>query len=203
MRHPRSSRSSRLTPVAALAALLAVAPAPPASAHGDTIDIDIVTTQPADGRVRTVATWENDKDPVTESIAGTLSAVDVNGRSLGPLKLVPVPGEKATYTTEKALPPGRWKVTVDCGFPDLGHGEATVNVPAAGDKPTDNRTSPPADPPKDRQKDRPAAEASAQSADGHKAATSSSAPLWAGAAAAVALGGGAAFLIARRRRAGR
>ncbi|WP_432142975.1 hypothetical protein [Streptomyces sp. bgisy084] len=196
MRHPRSSR---LTPVVALAALLAAGPASPAAAHGDTINFGIVTTQPDDGRVRTVATWENDKDPVTESISGTLSAIDVNGRSLGPWKLIPVPGAKASYTTRQALPPGRWKVTVDCGFPDLGHGEATVDVPAAGTKPTDPPTRAPADPPKSR----PAAETSAQSADAHRPTDSSPVPLWAGAAAATALIGGAAFLVTRRRRAGR
>ncbi|WP_431045857.1 LPXTG cell wall anchor domain-containing protein [Streptomyces sp. P1-3] len=195
----RHSRSLRHAPVAVLAALLVAGPAPSAVAHGDTIAFDIVTTQPADGHIRTVATWENDNDPVTESIAGTLSAVDVNGRSLGPWKLVPVDGAKATYTTRQVLPPGRWKVTVDCGFPDLGHGEATVDVPAAGTKPTGAPTSAPADPPTDR----PAAEPSPKSADGHSSDTSSSAPIWAGVAAAAALAGGAAFLVARRRRAGR
>ncbi|MFE6738628.1 hypothetical protein [Streptomyces tubercidicus] len=196
----RHRRSSRLTPVAALAVLLAVGPVSPAAAHGDTIDFGIVTTQPDDGRVRTVAKWENDKDPVTESIAGTLSAVDVNGRSLGPWKLIPVSGAKATYTTRQALPPGRWKVTVDCGFPDLGHGEGTVDVPAAARaKPTDTPAGAPAEPPKDRT----TTKTSAQSADSHRSATSSSAPVWVGAAAATALIGGAAFLVARRRRAGR
>ncbi|MEU9119114.1 hypothetical protein AB0C96_04530 [Streptomyces sp. NPDC048506] len=195
----RHRLSSRLTPVAALAVLLAVGPASSAAAHGDTIDFGIVTTQPDDGRVRTVATWENDDDPVTESIAGTLSAVDVSGRSLGPWKLIPVSGATATYTTRQALPPGRWKVTVDCGFPDLGHGEGTVDVPAAGAKPTGTPTSAPANPPKDR----PAAETSAQSAGVHQSTTSSSIPIWAPAAAATALLSGAAFMVARRRRAGR
>ncbi|MEV0375862.1 hypothetical protein AB0I10_40105 [Streptomyces sp. NPDC050636] len=201
----RFTRSSRLTPVAALVALLAVVPAPPAAAHGDTIDFGIDTAQPADGRVRTVATWENDKDPVTDSIAGTLSATDANGRSLGPWKLVPVHGAKATYTTRQALPPGRWKVTVNCGFPDLGHGEGTVDVPAPGTKPTGNPTSKPAGPQESRPSDRPSAKASAEAADGNKSqsATSSSAPIWAGMAAVAALGGGAAYLVVRRRRAGR
>ncbi|MGW8552620.1 hypothetical protein [Streptomyces tubercidicus] len=194
----RHRRSSRLTPVAALAVLLAVGPASSAAAHGDTIDFGIVTTQPDDGRVRTVARWENDKDPVTESIAGTLSAVDVNGRSLGPWKLIPVSGAEATYTTRQALPPGRWKVTVDCGFPDLGHGEGTVDVPAAGAKPTGTPAGAAAEPPKDRA----TTKTSAQSADSHRSTTSSSVPIWAGAAAATTLIGGAAFLVARRRRAG-
>ncbi len=198
MRHPRPSR---LAPVAALAALLAVGPAPSAAAHGDTIDFAIVTTQPADGRVRTVATWENDKDPVTDSVAGTLSAVDVNGRSLGPWKLVPVHGARATYTTRQALPPGRWKVTVDCGFPDLGHGAGTVDVPAPGTKPTDTPTSAPANPSKSRPADRSSsAAASARSADGHQSATSSTALIWTGTAVAAALVAGAAFLVVRRRR---
>ncbi|WKX69195.1 hypothetical protein [Streptomyces sp. XD-27] len=201
MRHPRSLR---LAPVAAVAALLVTGPAPSAAAHGDTIDLDVVTTQPDDGRVRTVATWENDKDPVTEPIAGTLSAVNVNGRSLGPWKLVPVEGAEATYTTRQALPPGRWKVTVNCGFPDLGHGEATVDVPAAGTKPTGAPTSAPADRTTDQPTDRPAAKESSESADDHASDTSSSTPLWVGTAvAAAALAGGAALLIARRRRAGR
>ncbi|KUJ68543.1 hypothetical protein ACZ90_18330 [Streptomyces albus subsp. albus] len=196
----RHSRSRRLAPLAALAALLVLGPAPSAAAHGDTIDFDLVTPQPVDGHVRTVATWQNDKDPVTESIAGTLSAVDVNGRSLGPWKLVPVDGLKATYTTRQALPPGRWKVTVDCGFPDLGHGQGTVDVPAAGGKPTGGPASAPADPATDR----PPAERPHRTADAHPSGGRSSAPVWAGAAAAVVLGGGAATLVTvRRRRAGR
>ncbi|MEV7003927.1 hypothetical protein AB0N62_40720 [Streptomyces sp. NPDC093982] len=183
-----SSLPTHLPSAAALAVVLAVAPAPPAAAHGDTIDFAIVTTQPTDGRVLTIATWENDKDRVTESIAGTLSAVDVNGRSLGPYKLIPAQGAKATYTTRQVLPPGRWKVTVDCGFPDLGHGVGTVNVPAPGVEANSAPTSTSEVPPKSRRATRSA----------HKSPTSSSAPLWAG-LAAVALGGGVAFLVWRHR----
>ncbi|AZQ72037.1 hypothetical protein EKH77_13170 [Streptomyces luteoverticillatus] len=66
-----------------------------------------------------------------ERVAGTLTARDAAGHAQGPWVLVPVPGAKGAYTTHESLPPGNWTVTLHCGFPDLGHGEATVTVPAA------------------------------------------------------------------------
>ncbi|MEU4211559.1 hypothetical protein AB0F13_16430 [Streptomyces sp. NPDC026206] len=125
-------RPAALASAAAIGALLLPAvlgTAGPAAAHGDTIHFTVTGDQP-DGHVRAVALWDNDNDPVDEPVAGTLTAEDLSGRTYGPWALVAVEGGKAAYTTREVLPPGRWKVTVHCGFPDLGHGEATVSVPA-------------------------------------------------------------------------
>ncbi|MDT0448772.1 hypothetical protein [Streptomyces hesseae] len=118
------------TVTACLGALLALGAAGPAAAHGDTIRL-AVAGPPSDGHIRTVATWDNDGDTVDERVAGTLTARDADGHTQGPWVLVPVPGTKGAYTTQESLPPGNWTVTLHCGFPDLGHGEAVVTVPAA------------------------------------------------------------------------
>ncbi|MEU1781065.1 MULTISPECIES: hypothetical protein [Streptomyces] len=130
----RTSRTSRTLRLAATTTatvcLLALGAAGPAAAHGDTIRLT-VPGPPSDGHIRALATWENDGDPVDERVAGTLTARDAAGHAQGPWVLVPVPGAKGAYTTHESLPPGNWTVTLHCGFPDLGHGEATVTVPAA------------------------------------------------------------------------
>ncbi|MEU7092906.1 hypothetical protein [Kitasatospora aureofaciens] len=111
-----------------LAAAAVLPAAAPAAAHGDTVHLDVDGQQ--NGRVRAVATWENDQDPVTEDFAGTLSATAADGRTIGPWRLVPVPGQPGTYTTRELLPAGHWKVAVDCAFPSLGHGERELDVEA-------------------------------------------------------------------------
>ncbi|ARF82383.1 hypothetical protein ACIG0C_06420 [Kitasatospora aureofaciens] len=111
-----------------LAAAAVLPAAAPAAAHGDTVHLDVDGQQ--NGRVRAVATWENDHDPVTEDFAGTLSATAADGRTIGPWRLVPVPGQPGTYTTRELLPAGHWKVAVDCAFPSLGHGERELDVEA-------------------------------------------------------------------------
>ncbi|MEE1788378.1 hypothetical protein PUR71_36590 [Streptomyces sp. SP17BM10] len=101
----------------------------PAAAHGDTVHLEIPGQQ--NGHVTTVATFENDRDPVVDEFAGTLAATSGDGRSAGPWVLVPVPGRPGTYTTRETLPAGHWKITVDCAFPSLGHGERELDVEAA------------------------------------------------------------------------
>ncbi|MFB7907131.1 hypothetical protein ACFC1T_11925 [Kitasatospora sp. NPDC056076] len=123
---------TRTRPLLASLALAAVAVLPtaaPAAAHGDTVHLDVTGQQ--NGRVSTVATWENDHDPVTEEFAGTLSATAADGRTVGPWRLVAVPGRPGTYTTRELLPAGHWKISVDCAFPSLGHGERELDVEAA------------------------------------------------------------------------
>lgn len=112
--------------VLTLVALVLLGTAGPADAHGDSITFRI-DGQHA-GHVRTVATWANDGDPVTEEIAATLSAVSTDGNSLGPWILIAVPGATATFTTREALPAGTWKVRVDSGYPALGLGTGTLTV---------------------------------------------------------------------------
>ncbi|MFB8240904.1 hypothetical protein ACFC58_30640 [Kitasatospora purpeofusca] len=114
----------------ALAGAVVLAPAAvPAAAHGDTVRLEVSGQD--GGRITTVATWENDHDPVTEQFAGTLSATSADGRAAGPWRLVAVPGRPGTYTTREFLPAGHWRIVVDCAFPSLGHGERELDVEAA------------------------------------------------------------------------
>ncbi|MGK5732629.1 hypothetical protein, partial [Streptomyces sp. URMC 124] len=124
-------RPTTLAPALGCAALLVLGTPGTAAAHGDTIHFAVGGEQ--GGHVRTVATWENDGDPVDEAVAGTLTATGPDGRTAGPWQLVAAEGKnggKGAYTTREALPQGTWKVVVHCGFPDLGHGEGTVTVTA-------------------------------------------------------------------------
>ncbi|MFD3697008.1 hypothetical protein ACFWUZ_12780 [Streptomyces sp. NPDC058646] len=107
-----------------------------AHAHGDTVKV--VVTGQRDGRVTADITWENDGDPVDEAVAATVNAVSGDGtRSLGPWRLVRDPSAPpAGWTTAEALPPGSWKVSVDVGFPALGHGELEVGVPVVDPAPS-------------------------------------------------------------------
>ncbi|QLE70859.1 hypothetical protein FGW37_03910 [Streptomyces rectiverticillatus] len=122
-------RPTTLAPALGCAALLALGTPGTAAAHGDTIHFAVGGEQQG-GHVRTVATWENDGDPVDEPVAGTLTATGPEGRTAGPWQLVAAEGGKGAYTTRESLPQGTWKVVVHCGFPDLGHGEGRVTVAA-------------------------------------------------------------------------
>ncbi|MCG6495718.1 hypothetical protein [Kitasatospora sp. A2-31] len=121
--------------IRSVAAALAVggvallAPAVPASAHGDTVHLEVTGVD--NGHVTTAASFENDRDPVVEGFAGSLAATSSDGRAVGPWRLVAVPGHPGSYTTREVLPSGHWKITVDCAFPDLGHGERELDVAAA------------------------------------------------------------------------
>ncbi|MFB7382022.1 hypothetical protein ACFC6U_38760 [Kitasatospora purpeofusca] len=124
---PRTRQS--LAALALAGAVVLVPAAVPAAAHGDTVHLEVSGQD--GGRVTTVATWENDRDPVTEQFAGTLSATSADGRAAGPWRLVAVPGRPGTYTTREFLPAGHWRIAVDCAFPSLGHGERELDVEAA------------------------------------------------------------------------
>ncbi|MFE9929647.1 hypothetical protein [Streptomyces sp. NPDC005533] len=106
-----------------------------AHAHGDTVKV-VVTGQRA-GHVTADITWENDGDAVGEAVAATVNAVSVDGaRTLGPWRLVrDTAAAPAGWTTAEALPPGSWKVSVDVGFPSLGHGDREVAVPVVDPAP--------------------------------------------------------------------
>ncbi|MFD5513999.1 hypothetical protein ACFWIB_40780 [Streptomyces sp. NPDC127051] len=119
---------------------LALAISTPANAHGDTIKV--VVTGQREGHVTANLTWENDADPIDEAVAATVNAVSPDGtRSTGPWKLVRDPGTEADWTTVETLPPGNWKVTVDVGFPALGHGDREVAVPVVDPVPTSPPTT--------------------------------------------------------------
>lgn len=130
-------------PALALAALtlpllclvLAMGSAGPAQAHGDTLKV--VITGQRDGRVTADVTWENDGDAVEEAVAAMVNAVSVDGsRTEGPWRLVRDAGRPAGWVTAEALPPGTWKVTVDAGFPSLGHADREIAVPAVDPAPS-------------------------------------------------------------------
>ncbi|MFF7988914.1 hypothetical protein ACFZDG_03850 [Kitasatospora xanthocidica] len=119
-------RTRQLLAACALAVAAVLPAAAPAGAHGDSVHLDVTGQQ--NGHVSTVATWENDHDPVTEDFAGTLSATAADGRTVGPWRLVGVPGRPGTYTTREILAAGHWQVTVDCAFPSLGHAQRELDV---------------------------------------------------------------------------
>ncbi|MFF8266706.1 hypothetical protein ACF059_04855 [Streptomyces sp. NPDC016562] len=114
----------------------------PAHAHGDTVKV--VVTGQRQGHVTADVTWENDGDAVDEAVAATVNAVSVDGsRTLGPWRLVRDPAAApAGWTTAEALPPGSWKVSVDVGFPALGHGELEVAVPVVDPAPSTGTPAP-------------------------------------------------------------
>ncbi|MFE4975037.1 hypothetical protein ACFRAR_23405 [Kitasatospora sp. NPDC056651] len=118
----------RSAALALAAAAVPLAAAAPAAAHGEGVHLDV--TGQRNGRVSTLATWENDHDPVAGEFAGTLSATAADGRTVGPWRLVTVSGRPGAYTTREALPVGHWQVTVDCSFPAVGHGERELDVDA-------------------------------------------------------------------------
>ncbi|WP_329417242.1 hypothetical protein [Streptomyces sp. NBC_01268] len=112
-----------------------------AQAHGDTVEV--VVTGQRDGHVTTEITWENDGDAVDEAVAATVNARSPDGsRSVGPWVLVRDPGTRTRWSTSEVLTPGTWKVTVDVGFPSLGHGEGEISVPAVDPSPPGPRPTP-------------------------------------------------------------
>jgi hypothetical protein len=193
------------TPVAAalLTGLAVLGAAGPAAAHGDTIAFAI--TNQVDGHLQTVATWENDNDPVTDTVAATLAATADDGRTVGPWPLVAVAGSPGTFTTATPLPPGHWKVTVESGFPALGRGQADLTVTAVpGTAPSSGPTAPGTAPAPSA--DGTSATFAADRAIGpHAAADSGHAGLWwlsAGAAAVAVTAIAGALVVLRRRRTG-
>ncbi|MGO4461492.1 hypothetical protein AB4039_29990 [Streptomyces sp. M-16] len=127
--------------LALLLPVQAVALAGAAHAHGDTLKV-VITGQQA-GRVTADVTWENDGDAVEEAVAATVNAVSADGaRTAGPWRLVRGTGGAATWTTAEALPPGTWTVTVDAGFPSLGHAQQEVAVPVVDPAPPTASASP-------------------------------------------------------------
>ncbi|MET9885555.1 hypothetical protein ABZZ20_20950 [Streptomyces sp. NPDC006430] len=106
-----------------------------AHAHGDTVKV--VVTGQREGHVTTDITWENDGDAIEEAVAATVNATSPDGsRSMGPWRLVRDARTRTGWSTAEVLPPGSWKVTVDVGFPSLGHGEKEIAVPVVDPVPS-------------------------------------------------------------------
>ncbi|MFJ3175422.1 hypothetical protein ACIPJK_32260 [Streptomyces roseus] len=114
---------------------LAVALPIEAHAHGDTVKV--VISGQREGHVTTEITWENDGDAIEEAVAATVNSVSPDGsRTMGPWRLVRDPGSRTGWSTAEVLPPGTWKVSVDVGFPSLGHGEKEIAVPVVDPAPS-------------------------------------------------------------------
>ncbi|MEV4440655.1 hypothetical protein AB0K09_16835 [Streptomyces sp. NPDC049577] len=188
---------------AALTGLLVLGSAATAHAHGDTIRLTV--TGVSAGHPVTTATWENDGDPVDETVAGTLSATSADGTTVGPWRFVPVPGKPGTYTTAEALPAGHWTITAQTAFPALGRTETQADVtaasltgpsaaPAAPAAPAGTRAGPPA------ATHAAAGPATAHEDDSTDGKTSGTAVTIGVAAAAVAAAGTALWLLRRRAR---
>ncbi|MFD9308038.1 hypothetical protein ACFWCB_36075 [Streptomyces sp. NPDC060048] len=185
-----------------------------AHAHGDTVKV--VMTGQREGHVTADITWENDGDAVEEAVAATVNAVSGDGaRTVGPWRLVRDPAAApAGWTTAESLPPGAWKVTVDVGFPALGHGELEVGVPVVDPAPVtgtaDPRPAAPSPAPTRTQEQTPApagtpAPAQASEAPADPAEPGSGHAVWwtTAGVAATALAGAAVGILVRRRRARR
>ncbi|MFK8906812.1 hypothetical protein [Streptomyces sp. YS-3] len=186
----------RFTAVTAtLTGLLLLGSAATAHAHGDTIHLTV--TGVSAGHPVTKATWEDDGHPVSEKVAGTLTATSADGTSVGPWRFVPVAGEPGTFTTAEALPAGHWTITAQTAFPALGRGESQAEVapaPVAASPTAPSPTAPAAAAP--QAATRPAAAARTESDGGPGVGT----PLAIGGAALlVAIGGLATFRLRRRR----
>ncbi len=157
--------------------------AAPAAAHGT-----LVLTVNDDGRgsVSVDVLWA-DGHPVTDPLAGTLTAVSAAGAQVGPAPLTRLPDQSAVVYSG-TLKPGQWTVTVDLALPGIGHCAAPVTV-AATAQPHSTRcgdTSPPS-----------AAPVAAPRSGGDDGGG----PPWLlfGAAGVIVLGTAAAIVIGRRR----
>ncbi|MGP3683747.1 hypothetical protein ACTVZO_03385 [Streptomyces sp. IBSNAI002] len=182
-----------------------------AHAHGDTVKVTV--TGQRDGHVTADITWENDGDAVDEAVAATVNAVSTDGsRTAGPWRLIrDIAAGPAGWTTAETLPPGAWKVSVDVGFPALGHGDLAVSVPVVDPAPTTGASVPAPAPtaPASAAASAPASASASAAAPGATSSDPATAPagsldhtVWwttAGVAAA-ALAGAAGGLLLRRRR---
>ncbi|WP_371618519.1 hypothetical protein [Streptomyces sp. NBC_00454] len=200
----RTAFPAALAPLGALGLVL-LSPAA-AHAHGDTVKV-VVTGERA-GHVTADVTWENDGDAVDSAVAATVNAVSGDGtRTLGPWRLVRDPAAPpAGWSTAETLPPGSWKVSVDVGFPALGHGEREVAVPVVDPAPSTaspSTASPTAAAPDTSPTPRTAA-SKPTPAPAPEAGAARGAAWWTVAGvAATALAGAAVGILLRRRRARR
>jgi hypothetical protein len=113
------------TVVVTVAGLLATAT--PAAAHGTLV---LTVNDDGQGSVSVDVLW-SDGHPVTDPLAGTLTAVSATGAQVGPAALTRLPDQSAVVY-DGTLKPGKWTVTVDLASPGIGHCAAPVTVAANG-----------------------------------------------------------------------
>jgi cobalamin biosynthesis Mg chelatase CobN len=109
-----------------LAGLALILGAPPATAHGGPIKLE-VTGDGADN-VNVLVTYKKDGHPVTEVVTATLKATSTDGRSFGPVPLRSAPEGQNLYHSAEPLPSGDWRVTVTATEPSKA--KKTVRVKA-------------------------------------------------------------------------
>ncbi|MDF9810947.1 hypothetical protein [Streptomyces sp. SPB162] len=191
LRLPRPPVAALLVLLVALLSLLCTRPA---SAHGDTIHLEI--TGNAEGRLTIAATWDEDHHPVDEKVAATLQATAADGRQVGPWALTPLDMARGTYTVAVPLPPGTWQVSAESAFPAMGAGKTTLKVTAVPGRPapTVNTNAPTTAAPA------PAPSHPAAAAD--TGDSGSSATLVTTLVAAAVVAAAVAVLVVRRRRSG-
>jgi hypothetical protein len=126
-RRTRSIRHGLVATLLLVACLLFGAP--PASAHGGPIALEIG----GDGRqgVTAVATYVGDKHMVTGQVDLTMTATAPDGRAFGPVRLIASAEGQAFYTAEQPLPPGPWTVTVVATKPSAAQRTADIVSVAA------------------------------------------------------------------------
>ncbi|WP_406863807.1 hypothetical protein ABZO31_26580 [Streptomyces sp. HUAS MG47] len=174
-----------------------------AHAHGDTLKVEI--TGHDFGKVRANVVWENDDDPVEGRVAASVNARSADGRTAGPWKLVREPSSASGWTTSEALPPGRWTIVVEAGYPALGRDEEEITVsPGTPASPT---TAPlPTTAPTPRSTAASPATAASPTASGTKPTAAPEPRSWpwliAGGCVLAAVAGTVTVLRARGRRAG-
>jgi hypothetical protein len=121
----------RTTAAAVVSALaLVLIGAGPAYAHAGLL---LTVNDDGRGSVSVDIAW-SDGHPVSEAVAGTLTAVPVAGtaaEAVGPVPLTRLPG-RPTIVYGGVLPAGTWDVTVDVALPGIGHCAAPVVVAANG-----------------------------------------------------------------------
>ncbi|MEU3465672.1 hypothetical protein ABZ721_37765 [Streptomyces sp. NPDC006733] len=184
-----------------LVTLLCLLSTGPASAHGDTIHLEI--TGNAEGRLTVTATWDEDHHPVDEKVAATLQATAADGRQVGPWPLTALDQAHGTYTVAVPLPPGSWQISAESAFPAMGAGKTTLQVTVVPGRPAPTGGTPApttAAPTTAPAPNHPAAQPTAAAGAGD--AGSSSALVITGIAAAVVAAAAAALLVVRRRRSG-
>jgi hypothetical protein len=152
-----------------------------ASAHTGLV---LTVNDDGHGSVAVDVLWA-DGHPVTEPVAGTMTAFSARGAQVGPAALTRLP-DRPTVVYPGALPAGQWQVTVDLALPGIGHCEAPITVAANGT-------------PHSKQCGTPSS-AAPQAAQTAEPAGNGSVLGLAGAAAVIILATGAAIAISRRRR---
>lgn len=108
-------RSIRYVGAAVLAFMVGLVPAGPASAHGGPVTVDVAGD--GAGGVTVLATYQQDRHPVDETINLVLVATGESGRKVGPIQLRPTAEGRGFYATGDVLTPGAWQVTVTASQP--------------------------------------------------------------------------------------